>query len=190
MVAEGFTIVKFEPDVPTPYASDPYGSCHCHWRYNVHDALRLARALEPYDLLGLEDPVLPENPEAMRRVAQGTRTPIASGENFYLRHGFRTLLEQAALSILAPDIPKVGGLAKARRMADLAEMYDVAVAPHSILSPLGTVASCICVPPSQTFWPWSSMPTTSVLRRFDHRDALAPHPRRFHGGTGRLGAGR
>jgi gluconate/galactonate dehydratase len=113
----------------------------CHWRYNVSDAQRLAHALEPCGLLWLEDPVPPENIEAMRRVTQSTRTPISSGENFYLRHGFREALERNALDIVAPDYQKTGGLLEGRRIADLADTYYVAVAPHCIASPIGTIAS-------------------------------------------------
>ena len=112
-----------------------------HWRYNVSDAVRLACELEPYGLMWLEDPVPPENVEALRRVTRSTRTPIASGENLYLRHGFREALERGALDIAAPDLQKCGGLLEGRRIADMADAHYVAVAPHCIASPIGTVAA-------------------------------------------------
>jgi gluconate/galactonate dehydratase len=167
--ALGFTALKFDLDVPNPYTLDSQAGTlthaevrymaglveavretvgesvdiafDCHWRYNVSDAQRLAHALEPCGLLWLEDPVPPENIEAMRRVTQSTRTPISSGENFYLRHGFREALERNALDIVAPDYQKTGGLLEGRRIADLADTYYVAVAPHCIASPIGTIAS-------------------------------------------------
>jgi hypothetical protein len=77
-----------------------------HWRYNVSDAKRLAYELEPYGLMWLEDPVPPENIEAMRRVTQSTKTPISSGENYYMRFGFREALEKEALDIIAPTCRK------------------------------------------------------------------------------------
>jgi gluconate/galactonate dehydratase len=89
----------------------------------------------------LEDPVPPENVEALRRVSQSTRTPISTGENFYMRFGFREALERGALGIVAPDFQKAGGLLEGRRIADLADTHYVAVAPHCIASPIGTIAS-------------------------------------------------
>lgn len=169
MVANGFTALKFDLDLPQLHKKDPYNRAisnaeidyminlvkatreavgdeidlafDCHWRYNVTDVIKIAQGVEPYRLLWLEDPTPPENPGAMRLVRQSTRTPIATGENLYLRHGFRELLEQQAISLAAPDLQKVGGLMEARRIADMAETYYVALAPHNISSPLGTVAA-------------------------------------------------
>jgi L-alanine-DL-glutamate epimerase-like enolase superfamily enzyme len=169
VAARGFTALKFDLDVPNPHTRDTHSGTlthaeigymvslveavrgavddtvdicfDLHWRYNVSDATRLAHELEPYGLMWLEDPVPPENIEAQRRVTQSTKTPISSGENYYLRYGFREALEKGALDIIAPDLQKVGGLLEARRIADMADTYYVAVAPHCIASPIGTVAS-------------------------------------------------
>jgi L-alanine-DL-glutamate epimerase-like enolase superfamily enzyme len=65
-----------------------------HWKFNVNDAIKLARALEPFDLVWLEDPVPPINIEAQRAVTQATRTPICTGENLYRLEGFRELIEK------------------------------------------------------------------------------------------------
>lgn len=177
MKRRGFTALKFDVDVPTAYSLDDYNraltrreidlmvglvgalrkavgkdvdlAIDCHWNYGVNDAIRLARACEPYDLLWLEDPVPPENNDAMRRVTAATSTPIATGENHYQRHHFRELLEREAVDILAPDFQKVGGLLEGRRIADMAEVHYVAVAPHNISSPIGTMASahlCAAIP--------------------------------------------
>lgn len=165
----GFTALKFDLDIPTPYTLDtPSGTLtrrevvfmtslvravreavgddvdvafDCHWRYNVSDAQRLAYELEPYGLMWLEDPVPPENADAMARVTRATRTPIATGENLYLRQGFRPLLEAGGVDIVTPDLQKAGGLLEARRIADLADAHSTAFAPHCIASPLGTMAS-------------------------------------------------
>ncbi|MBV9280467.1 MAG: mandelate racemase/muconate lactonizing enzyme family protein, partial [Chloroflexi bacterium] len=169
VAAMGFTALKFDLDVPNPYTQDAHAGTltraeirfmaslvqavreavgetvdiafDCHWRYNVSDAQRLAHELEPYGLLWLEDPVPPENVEAIRRVTQSTRTPISSGENYYLRFGFRQVLEEGALDIIAPDLQKAGGLLEGRKIADMADTHYVAVAPHCIASPIGTIAS-------------------------------------------------
>jgi L-alanine-DL-glutamate epimerase-like enolase superfamily enzyme len=165
----GFTALKFDLDVPNPHTLDTHSgtlthaeikymvslveavreavgdtvdiSFDLHWRYNVSDAQRLAYELEPYGLMWLEDPVPPENVEAMGRVTRSTKTPISSGENYYMRYGFREALEKGALDIIAPDFQKTGGLLEGRRISDMADAHYVAVAPHCIASPIGTVAS-------------------------------------------------
>jgi gluconate/galactonate dehydratase len=114
----------------------------CHWRYNLNDAVKIARALEPFHVAWLEDALPPESIDGFRIMREGTSTPICTGENLYLREGFKPLLEQYAVNIISPDIQKTGGLLEAKRIADLAALYEVPVAPHNISSPLGTVASC------------------------------------------------
>ena len=120
-----------------------------HTRLDVASAIRLARDLEPYHLMWLEEPVPAENPKAMREVKRATTTPICCGENLYLAHGFRDLLEQQAVDVIMPDLPKCGGLSHGRRQAQMAELYYVAFAPHNVASPIGTMASahvCATVP--------------------------------------------
>jgi L-alanine-DL-glutamate epimerase-like enolase superfamily enzyme len=111
-----------------------------HWKFAVNDAIRLAQALEPFDLLWLEDPIPPENLEAQRHVTHSTRTPICTGENLYRKHGYRDLIEKQAARIIAPDIPKMGGLLEAKKVADHADLYYIPIAPHNVASPIGTVA--------------------------------------------------
>jgi galactonate dehydratase len=113
-----------------------------HGQYDLGTAKRVARELEPFKLLWLEDPVPPENVDAMRDVRESTHTPICTGENLYLRHGFRELLEKRAADIIMPDIQKCGGLLEARRIADMAQTYYVPMAPHAQASPIGMMASC------------------------------------------------
>lgn len=88
----------------------------------------------------LEDPV-PDNIEVMRRVTQSTKTPISSGENYYMRFRFREALEKGALEIVAPDLQKAGGLLEGRKITDMADTHYVAVAPYCIASSVGTIAS-------------------------------------------------
>jgi galactonate dehydratase len=113
-----------------------------HGRYDVGTGKRVAKELEPFKLLWLEEPGPPENIDAMRDVRESTHTPICSGENLFLRHGFRELLEKRAVDIIMPDIQKCGGLAEARKIADMAHTYYVPIAPHCQASPMGTMASC------------------------------------------------
>ena len=120
-----------------------------HTRLDVTSAIRLVRDLEQFHLLWLEEPVPPENIAAMREVKRSTSTPICAGENLYLRHGFRDLIEQQAVDIIMPDIPKCGGLSECRKIANMAEIYYMPFAPHNVSSPIGTMASahvCASVP--------------------------------------------
>ncbi|GAA0283327.1 mandelate racemase/muconate lactonizing enzyme family protein [Halobacterium noricense] len=113
----------------------------CHWSFTGGSAKRLASELEEYDVWWLEDPVPPENHEVQEQVTKSTTTPIAVGENVYRKHGQRTLLEPQAVDIVAPDLPRVGGMRETRKIADLADMYYIPVAMHNVSSPIGTMAS-------------------------------------------------
>ena len=120
-----------------------------HTRLDVPSAIRLAKDLEQFHLMWLEEPVPPENVAAMREVKRSTTTPICAGENLYLRHGFRDLIVSQAVDIIMPDIPKCGGLSECRKIANLAEIYYMPFAPHNVASPIGTMASahvCASVP--------------------------------------------
>ena len=120
-----------------------------HTRLDVPSAIRLAKDCEQFHLLWLEEPVPAENVDAMREIKRATTTPICSGENLYLRHGFRDLIEKQAVDIIMPDIPKCGGLSECRKIANLAEMYYMPFAPHNVSSPIGTMASahvCASIP--------------------------------------------
>jgi gluconate/galactonate dehydratase len=113
----------------------------CHWTFSGGSAKRLAAALEEYDVWWLEDPVPPENLEVQAEVTKSTLTPIAVGENRYRVTEHRRLLENQAVDIVAPDMPKVGGMRETRKIADVANQYYVPVAMHNVASPVGTVAS-------------------------------------------------
>jgi L-alanine-DL-glutamate epimerase-like enolase superfamily enzyme len=142
-------MVELVEMVTTAAGEDAAVAVDVHTRLDVTSAIRLARDLEPFHLLWLEEPVPPENVAAMREVKRATTTPICAGENLYLRHGFRELIEQQAVDIIMPDIPKCGGLSECRKIANLAEIYYMPFAPHNVSSPIGTMASahvCASVP--------------------------------------------
>ena len=120
-----------------------------HGRYDIASGIAVARAMEPFGLLWLEEPVPPENVAAMREVRRSSPVPLCAGENLYLRWGFRDLLEQQAVDFIMPDIPKCGGLSECRKIANMAEVYYVPLAPHNVCGPLGTMASahvCASIP--------------------------------------------
>ncbi len=112
-----------------------------HWKYDVRDAINMARAIEASRPMWLEDPVPPGNPEAMARVTHAVNVPIATGENLYTRDGFRRLIELQGVDYVHLDIPKSGGLLESKRIHDLAEQYYIATAAHNPASPVGTIAS-------------------------------------------------
>jgi galactonate dehydratase len=112
-----------------------------HGRYDLGSAKRVARELEPFRLVWLEEPVPAENVDAMREVRQSTHTPICCGENVYMRWGFREYLEKQAVDIIMPDVQKCGGLLEARKIADMAHTYYTPIAPHSQASPIGAMAT-------------------------------------------------
>jgi galactonate dehydratase len=113
-----------------------------HGRYDGTTGKRVAKELEPFKLLWLEEPVPAENIDVMRDIRQSTSTPICCGENLYMRYGFRELLEKRAVDIIMPDIQKCGGLLEARKIADMAHTYYTPFAPHCVVSPVGYMASC------------------------------------------------
>ncbi len=113
----------------------------CHWSFNSGSAKRLAAAVEETDIWWLEDPVPPENLAVQEAVTQSTVTPITAGENRYRVTEHRRLLENQAVDILAPDLPKVGGMRETRKIADIANQYYIPVAMHNVASPIGTMAS-------------------------------------------------
>src|SRR5215469_11819696 len=111
-----------------------------HARYDATTGKRVAKELEPLKLMWLEEPVPAENIDAMRDIRASTSTPIACGENVYMRWGFRELLEKRAVDTIEPDFQKTGGLLEARKIADMAHTYYVPVAPHAVTSPIGMMA--------------------------------------------------
>ena len=113
----------------------------CHARYDVETAIQLCHLVEPFRLIWVEEPIPSDDVDAMVRVRNATRVPIAAGENIYSRYGFRPFLEKEALSVIQPDVSKTGGLLETRKIAAMAEVYSIPMAPHGVASPLGTMAA-------------------------------------------------
>lgn len=113
----------------------------CHGIYDVRSASLLAEHLEPFNLMFFEDPVPPENIEAMAKVSASTPTTVCTGEWVHRRDGFRRLIEQQACDMLHVDVSATGGMLEAKKIADLADLYYLPFAAHNIVSPLGMVAA-------------------------------------------------
>jgi len=160
-IAQGFTALKFDPAGPyTVYdgrqpslssiersvafmarlreavgarADLLFGT---HGQFTTSGAIRLARQLEPFDPLWLEEPIPPENPAEMARVARQTTIPIATGERLTTKYEFARLLEQQAASILQMNLGRVGGLLEAKKIAGMAECHYAQIAPHLYCGPV------------------------------------------------------
>jgi galactonate dehydratase len=115
-----------------------------HGRVHKPMAKVLAKELEPFHPMFIEEPVLPENNEALREIARATTIPIATGERMFSRWDFKTLLSDGYVDIIQPDLSHAGGITECKKIASMAEAYDVALAPHCPLGPIA-LASCLQV---------------------------------------------
>ncbi len=164
--AQGFTAVKFDPVMPMG-AFDPRqlslevldnaelvvknvreavgNTCELligtHGQMTTSSAIRLARRLEQFDPLWLEEPVPPENIDEMARVARSTSIPIATGERLTTKYEFAPLLEKQAAAILQPALGRVGGILEAKKIAGMAEAYYAQMAPHLYCGPIEAAAN-------------------------------------------------
>ncbi len=169
MKRDGYTALKFDLDVPTPYLQKHTiisGSLtnkeisylsglvsavrsavgddidllfDLHWRFDLESSIRLARALEPYSLMWLEDPLPPGNPKVYDRIVSSTSTPIATGENLYSRFEFAQIFD-TGIGIVTPDGLKMGGLLETKFVSEMGALQEVTISPHNIGSPIGTMA--------------------------------------------------
>jgi galactonate dehydratase len=112
-----------------------------HGRLHKPMAKQLAKALEPHKPLFIEEPLLVEHPEGLKQLSNLTTIPIALGERLYHRWDAKRFLEEGMIDILQPDIAHAGGVSETKRMASMAEAYDVAIAPHCPLGPIAFAAS-------------------------------------------------
>jgi galactonate dehydratase len=107
-----------------------------HGQMTAAGAIRLARRLEPYDPLWFEEPVPPDAPEEMAKVARGTTIPIATGERLATKYDFGRLLAAGSAAILQMNLGRVGGILEAKKIAAMAEVQHVQIAPHLYCGPI------------------------------------------------------
>jgi galactonate dehydratase len=163
MVARGFTAVKMNATEELQYV-DTYDKVDqaieriaavreavgpavgigidFHGRVHRPMAKVLAKALEPYRPMFIEEPVLPENNEVLREIAQVVSIPIATGERMFSRWQFKDLLKDGYADIIQPDLSHAGGITECKKILSMAEAFDVAAAPHC---PLGPIALAACL---------------------------------------------
>ena len=112
-----------------------------HRRLSPTMAAILVKELEPLRPLFAEEPCHPENNEALLALSRGTTVPIATGERHLTRWGFRELIEREMCAILQPDIRHCGGMLELKKIAGMAEIHNMAIAPHNAAGPVGVAAS-------------------------------------------------
>ncbi|MGE0846118.1 MAG: mandelate racemase/muconate lactonizing enzyme family protein [Flavobacteriaceae bacterium] len=159
--ARGFTAVKFDPAGPYSTYGPRIASLESldrseefcrlireavgprvdllfgtHGQFTAAGAIRLGRRLEPYEPLWFEEPVPPESPEEMAKVARAVRIPVATGERLTGKHEFARVLETGAASILQMNLGRVGGLLEAKKIAGMAEAHYAVIAPHLYCGPV------------------------------------------------------
>lgn len=131
-------------------AGDEMDLCiEIHRRLTPAEAIVLAKGIEPYHPFFYEDPILPENFDAMELVAHHISIPMATGERLHSIHEFEMLLKRGAVQYVRPDVCLAGGITHTKKIAALAEAHYVGVVPHNPLGPVST-AACLqiaaCIP--------------------------------------------
>jgi len=151
----------------------------CHGRLSPESAIRLAGALEEFRPFWIEEPVPAHNALAMRKVKEHTTIPVATGERLSTRWGFREVLAIGAVDIIQPDMTQVGGLLEARRVAALAAMYGVTVAPHC---PRGPIATAVGLQLAATTPNFLILEYPTDIGRVDWRQDLVVEPEKIDRG--------
>ena len=116
--------------------------CHCHWEYDLRTAIQLAQAIEPFNILWLEDPMPPDFSESWVRLASESKVPIGMGENLARRHGFKEFILNQGCDIVQLDVRNTGGLLESKKISDLADLFYLPMAAHdtgSIVCNIATV---------------------------------------------------
>jgi len=101
-----------------------------HSRWDLNCAVRIARSLEPYDILWMEDMIKPDSPADLARLASETRIPHCISERLFTRYAYREILERGAAHIIMPDLIWTGGITEGHKIAILADTFHLPIAPH------------------------------------------------------------
>lgn len=120
-----------------------------HGRFNVPTAVRVGRALEEFDITWFEEPIPPDNPDALAELKRRIRVPIAAGERLYSRWDYRNFLQLGCADFVQPDVSHVGGVGELRKIAAQAETYQLPVCPHNPSGPVANAATlqlAACIP--------------------------------------------
>lgn len=152
-----------------------------HAMLNGPTAVRMAERLTKYRLMWYEEPVGPENVETLQAIRQRLNVPICVGERHYTRFGIRAVLERQLVDFLMPDVTRCGGPNELKRMATMAETYNIPIAPHNPNGPLSTLASAHVSASIPNFFRQEFM-----LMDVPWRDEVIDHPLNIANGYLRL----
>jgi galactonate dehydratase len=142
------------------------------------DAIVLGRALEPFHLLFMEDPVAPENLDGLARVQDQVAIPIAAGERSATIWGWRQMIEREIVDVIQPDTGRAGGISQMKKLAGMAEAHHIMMAPHSgSLGPVAEYAALHLL---------AAIPNALMLERIEddwpgRRDVISAHPEQKNG---------
>ena len=112
-----------------------------HSLLDTNTAMELGRALEPYHIMYFEEPTMPDNPANYKFIDRHCHIPLATGERSSTRWGFRQFFEDRTLSIIQPDLCNTGGITEAKKICDMAQVYDMGVQLHVCGGPIATAAA-------------------------------------------------
>ena len=112
----------------------------CHGRFDAPTAIRLAKALEPYNIWWFEEPVPVESTHALRQVRENVGVPICVGERLHTRWEFLPILENELADFIMPDVTWTGGISEIKKIATMAEAYYVPISPHDASGPINVLA--------------------------------------------------
>lgn len=128
-----------------PIAADHFG------HIGVDDCIRLGQALEPYNLAWLEDLVPWQYTDKWVQLERALNTPVCTGEDIYLKEGFRPLIEARGVNIIHPDLATSGGIVETKKIGDMAQEYGISMALHMAGTPISTMASVHCAAATENF---------------------------------------
>jgi len=128
-----------------PIAADHFG------HIGIDDCLRLGLALEPYNLAWLEDLVPWQFTDKWVQLERALNTPVCTGEDIYLKEGFRPLIEARAVNIIHPDLATSGGILETKKIGDMAQDHGISMALHMAGTPISTMASVHCAAATENF---------------------------------------
>jgi L-alanine-DL-glutamate epimerase-like enolase superfamily enzyme len=145
LICEYVEAVRETVGYEIPIAADHFG------HIGIDDCLRLGQALEPYGLAWLEDMVPWQFVEQWQQLEQALVTPVCTGEDIYLKEGFKPLLEAKAVNVIHPDIATSGGILETKKIGDLAQEHGVSMAIHMAGTPVSTMAAVHCAAATENF---------------------------------------
>jgi L-alanine-DL-glutamate epimerase-like enolase superfamily enzyme len=145
MMAEYVAVVREQVGMEVPLSADHFG------HIGVNSCIRLAKALEPYNMAWLEDMVPWQHADLMKMITDASDVPILTGEDIYLKEDFQKLVDMHAVDIIHPDLATSGGLLETKKIGDLAMEGGVAMAMHYAGTPISFMANLHCAAATDNF---------------------------------------